>query len=141
MSTRFIIEAIELIVQGLQILGVTVISIAFLYATIRAFLHIRQPNPDAYGRPKVFVGKCVQERVPAGTAGVLINQSHTYGDLVLPMNETEKQWCGAIDGEHCIGQIIESASPSVPRNIKPDFARRFFERLWWYDQVVFDAVR
>jgi hypothetical protein len=84
---------------------------------------------------------CVQERLPAGAAGVLINQSHTYRDLVLPINEIEKQWFGVIDGQRCIGQIIESASPSVPRTSQLDSARSFFERLWWHDQVVFDASR
>jgi uncharacterized membrane protein len=60
MSAHPIIEAIELIVQGLQILGVAVISIAFLYATIRAVLHSQQRKPDAYDRLKIFVGKSLQ---------------------------------------------------------------------------------
>jgi SAM-dependent methyltransferase len=105
-------------------------NIRFVDDNWRAYIPIRVPDTI-----------CVQERLPAGAAGVLINQSHTYRDLVLPINEIEKQWFGAIDGQRCIGQIIESASPSVPRNLKSDSARRFFERLWWHDQVVFDASR
>jgi SAM-dependent methyltransferase len=105
-------------------------GISFVDDNWRTYIPIRVPDTI-----------CVQERLPAGAAGVLINQSHTYRDLVLPINEIEKQWFGAIDGQRCIGQIIESASPSVPRNLKSDSARRFFERLWWHDQVVFDASR
>jgi SAM-dependent methyltransferase len=105
-------------------------GINFIDDNWRAYIPIRVPDTI-----------CVQERLPAGASGVLINQSHTYRDLILPINEIEKQWFGAIDGQRCIGQIIESASPSMPRNVKPDFARRFFERLWWHDQVVFDASR
>jgi SAM-dependent methyltransferase len=105
-------------------------GINFVNDDWRAYIPIRVPDTI-----------CVQERLPAGTSGVLINQSHTYRDLVLPINEIEKQWFDAIDGQGCIGQIIESASSSVPRNSKSDSAKRFFERLWWHDQVVFDASR
>jgi SAM-dependent methyltransferase len=96
----------------------------------RAYIPIRVPDTI-----------CVQERLPAGASGVLINQSHTYRHLVLPINEIEKQWFGAIDGQCCIGQIIEAASLSAPRTSQLDSARSFFERLWWHDQVVFDASR
>jgi SAM-dependent methyltransferase len=105
-------------------------GINFVDDSWRAYIPIRVPDTI-----------CVQERLPAGAAGVLINQSHTYRDLILPINEIEKQWFHAIDGQRCIGQILESASSSVPRNVNSDSARRFFERLWWYDQVVFDASR
>lgn len=53
-------RSIELIVQGLEILGVAAIGIAFLFATIRGFLDIRQRKPDAYQRLKVFIGKGLQ---------------------------------------------------------------------------------
>src|SRR4029077_7195455 len=33
---------------------------------------------------------CVQERLPPGAAGVLINQTHTYRDLIMPIDSTEK---------------------------------------------------
>jgi uncharacterized membrane protein len=60
MPSKAITQGVELVVQALQILGVTVIGIAFLYATIRGILHIRQRRPDAYDRLKVFVGKALQ---------------------------------------------------------------------------------
>ena len=41
---------------------------------------------------------CVQERLPPGAAGVLINQTHTYRDLIMPIDATEKRLFDAIDG-------------------------------------------
>jgi SAM-dependent methyltransferase len=77
---------------------------------------------------------CVEERLPPGAAAVLINQSHTYTDLYLPIDALEKQLFDAIDGEHAIGEITREHGHL-------DAARALFERLWWYDQVVFDASR
>jgi SAM-dependent methyltransferase len=82
---------------------------------------------------------CVQERVPAGTAGVLINQNHTYRDLLLKINATEKRWWDAIDGKRSVGDIAENTLPHSQRTTQIDALRKFFERLWWYDQVVFNA--
>jgi len=39
----------------------------------------------------------------------------------------------AIDGRRSISEIIETVKYSSPH------ARDFFEKLWWYDQVVFDT--
>jgi len=77
---------------------------------------------------------CVQERLPPGAAGVLINQSHTYTDLYLPIDALEKKLFDAIDGQRTIGEIAREYG-------QPDAARALFEQLWWYDQVVFDASR
>lgn len=63
---------------------------------------------------------------------MLINQSHTYTDLYLPIDAQEKQLFDAIDGEHAIGEIAREHGHR-------DTVRALFERLWWYDQVVFDA--
>jgi SAM-dependent methyltransferase len=76
---------------------------------------------------------CVQERVPPGAAAVLINRTHTDTDLVLAIDATEKRLFDAIDGERRIGDIAGGADPGA--------ARAFFERLWWYDQIVVDASR
>jgi hypothetical protein len=40
----------------------------------------------------------------------------------------------SIDGERTIGEIAR-------KHGDPDTARVLFERLWWYDHVVFDAPR
>lgn len=77
---------------------------------------------------------CVQDRLPPGASAVLINQSHTYTDLYLPIDAEEKRLFDAIDGERAIGEI-----PREHGHL--DTARALFERLWWYDQVVFDASR
>jgi SAM-dependent methyltransferase len=84
---------------------------------------------------------CVQERtrvplgrLPPGAAGVLINQSHTYTDLYLPIDALEKKLFDAIDGQRTIGEIAREHG-------QLEAAHAFFEQLWWYDQVVFDASR
>jgi SAM-dependent methyltransferase len=82
---------------------------------------------------------CVQERLPAGAAAVLINQNHTYRDIFMPIDSTEKSLLDAINGKCSIGDIVKKTLPSSQGNLQLDMARPFFERLWWYDQVVFDA--
>lgn len=75
---------------------------------------------------------CIEERLPVGAAAVLINRSHAYTDIYLPINAQEKGFFGAIDGARNIGEIARA-------NEQLDAARAFFERLWHYDQVVFDT--
>ncbi len=82
---------------------------------------------------------CVQERLPAGAAGVLINQTHTYKDLFFPIGQMEKRLFDAIDGVRTIGDIAVRILTSSERRENFDIARSFFQRLWWHDQVVFDA--
>ena len=84
---------------------------------------------------------CVRDRLPPGAAAVLINPTHAYRDLILPMDSTEKGLFDAIDGNRSIGGIVERALPSSPAKPQLDMARTFFETLWRYDQVVFDASR
>jgi hypothetical protein len=84
---------------------------------------------------------CVQERLPPGAAGVLINQTHAYRDLIIPIDSTEKRLFDAIDGNCSIRGIVERTLPSSQTKSQLDMARTFFEKLWWYDQVVFDASR
>jgi hypothetical protein len=82
---------------------------------------------------------CVQERLPPGAAAVLINRSHTYKDLFMPIDPTEKRLFDATDGNSRIGDIVERQSPASQKQSLLDIARGFFERLWLYDQVVFDV--
>lgn len=83
---------------------------------------------------------CVEERLPPGAAGVLINRTHTYTDLFAPIDATEKRLFDAIDGSRDIGDIAEAALSPSERRSDPDLARIFFEKLWWYDQAVFDVT-
>jgi hypothetical protein len=83
---------------------------------------------------------CVQERLPAGAAGVLINRNHTYTDLFMIVSPTEKHIFEAIDGSRTIGDLLKTKLPSWQKPPQLNAARAFFERLWWHDQVVFDAT-
>jgi hypothetical protein len=74
--------------------------------------------------------------LPPGAAAVLINQSHTYTDLYLPIDKEEKQLLERIDGKRTIADIVRDTGGHERHWER---ARSFFERLWWYDQVVFDA--
>ena len=49
----------------------------------------------------------VQEKLPANVAAVLINQTHTFTDLYLPINKVEKDWFDAIDGNKSITEIMQ----------------------------------
>jgi hypothetical protein len=74
----------------------------------------------------------VKERLPSGAAAVLINRNHTCTDLYLPIDARQKKLFEAIDGKRSVAGI-------VPDNVLRDTARVLFERLWWYDQIVFDT--
>ncbi len=80
----------------------------------------------------------VRERLPPGSVAVLINKSHTFTDLILTVDRFEDRLLGAIDGRRTLGEILQSAAPD--RNAESRGVR-FFERLWQYDQIVFDASR
>ena len=81
----------------------------------------RNDSPDSGSRQVDFAGDawlgyvpirmsdtiCVQERLPPGAAAVLINQTHTYKDLFMPIDSAEKCLFDAIDGNRCIGDIGE----------------------------------
>jgi SAM-dependent methyltransferase len=82
---------------------------------------------------------CVRDRLPPEAAGVLINQSHTCRDLFLPINQTEQLVFDAIDGSRSIGEMLARTLPSSQTQAPVDVTRTFFEKLWWYDQVVFDT--
>jgi hypothetical protein len=78
---------------------------------------------------------CIQERLPPGAAGVLVNQTHLFNDLFMIIDPLENQMLDAIDGRRSIAEIVDVVKDSAPR------ARNFFEKLWRYDQVVFDTSR
>ncbi|MEY2930545.1 MAG: hypothetical protein RL033_1294 [Pseudomonadota bacterium] len=75
---------------------------------------------------------CIQERLPAGAAAVLINRAHVHTDIYLAINSGEKRMFDAIDGELTLGDIAGG---------QDDACRSLFKRLWWHDQVVFDESR
>ncbi len=81
---------------------------------------------------------CVRDRLPPGSVAVLINQAHTFTDLILTVDLFEDRLLRAIDGSRTLSEILRFASPDGDGESR---ALRFFERLWRYDQVVFDASR
>jgi SAM-dependent methyltransferase len=77
---------------------------------------------------------CVQERLPPGSAAVLINRAHTHTDIYLPIDARGQRLLEAVDGKRRIGEMLTNPA-------ERDAARSLFERLWWHDQVVFDAAQ
>jgi hypothetical protein len=80
---------------------------------------------------------CVQDRLPPGVVGALVNQTHLFQDLYLFIDHQQKLLYDAIDGRRSVSEILEhvKGQGSTPP------AREFFEQLWWYDQVVFDTSK
>jgi SAM-dependent methyltransferase len=81
---------------------------------------------------------CVRERLPPGSAAVLINPAHKFTDLVCTVDPFEDRLLGAIDGNRSLAEILQSTAQGGDCDQR---ALKFFERLWQYDQVVFDASR
>ena len=82
---------------------------------------------------------CVQDRMPAEAAAVLINRAHPYKDLFLAISAKTKKLFDAIDGLSTIAEIAEMTSSFSDRESHLCATRNFFEQLWWHDQVVFDV--
>ncbi len=81
---------------------------------------------------------CVRDGLPHGCAAVLINRAHRCPDLILPVNRLEERLYALIDGIKTLDDVVSSAAIDVNGR---GVATRFFERLWQYDHVVFDASR
>jgi SAM-dependent methyltransferase len=73
----------------------------------------------------------VRERLPDGASAVLINRNHTSTDLYLPIDAARERLLDGIDGRRTIAEIGGEHDHEL--------ARGFFEQLWQWDQVVFDA--
>jgi hypothetical protein len=76
---------------------------------------------------------CVQEKLPPGTAAVLLNRAHPHRDIYLPIDVQQKRLFDAIDGKLHIGEIVGADHRAAGRTL--------FQQLWWHDQVVLDASR
>jgi SAM-dependent methyltransferase len=75
---------------------------------------------------------CVQEGLPAGVSGILVNKTHVFDDLMLFIDAREKRMFEAIDGNRSISEILDKVKEKRTSPL-------FFKKLWWYDQVVFDT--
>lgn len=77
---------------------------------------------------------CARDRVPAGSMAVLFNRAHKHPELALPITAPQHRLYSEIDGKQTLGEIAQSARDEV-RTLE------FFQQLWQYDQIVFDASR
>lgn len=75
---------------------------------------------------------CVHDRLPRGAASVLLNRSHPFRDLILVIDAKEKSAFERIDGQRSIARLVAGGSWFD--------AHSFFQKLWAYDQVVFDTA-
>ena len=100
--------------------------IRFMGAQWRQYVPIRPPWAVS-----------VRNLVPPGSVAVLVNPSHKYSDLDLPIDGAQEHLLEQIDGIRTLGEIVrvKSKEESALRGL------RFFQQLWEYDQIVFDASR
>jgi SAM-dependent methyltransferase len=75
----------------------------------------------------------LREQLPAGIAAILINRAHAQRDICQPIRPHEIRLLEGIDGKRRVGELLAN-------DAERDAARSLFERLWWHDQVVFDAT-
>ena len=84
----------------------------------------------------------IEDRLPPGAAAVLIIKAHTDTDIYLPINPAEKQIFDAIDGLRTVREIVEYVQEVHPgqRSLGKIQMCDFLERLWKFDQIVFDTT-
>jgi hypothetical protein len=78
---------------------------------------------------------CIREGLPPGSSAVLLNRAHEHRDLVLPISAEEERLLLQMDGQRKLGEIVAACETSA----SVLSALQFFQRLWSYDQIVFDA--
>jgi hypothetical protein len=54
---------------------------------------------------------------------------------MMPINSAEDRLLAQIDGRRTLGEIVDRCEPSHSATR----VLQFFERLWQYDQIVFDV--
>ncbi|MGH6909996.1 MAG: hypothetical protein ACREEG_07390, partial [Phenylobacterium sp.] len=86
----------------------------------------------AYVPVRVADTIAVRENLPAGASVVLINRTHPYTDLYLPLDRRQEALWAAVDGRRNLREIVRGHGAQ-------DAARDLFRQLWRYDQVVFDT--
>jgi len=77
---------------------------------------------------------CIRDRLPPGSAAVLINPTHTYPDLALPITAAQERLLAAIDGSRSADEVLRHAGAPI----SDGEGRKFIARLWEYDQIVLE---
>ncbi|HMO29024.1 class I SAM-dependent methyltransferase [Enterovirga sp.] len=78
---------------------------------------------------RVVDSVCIEEKLPPGKAGVLLNRSHTDTDIYLPIDAGQKRFVEAIDGRR--------TARSLAVHLRPQSSiRDFVEQLWRHDQIL-----
>jgi hypothetical protein len=77
---------------------------------------------------------CIRDRIPPGSAAVLINPTHTYPDLALPITAAQERVFAAIDGTRSADEVLRCAG----RPFSDEEGCSFIKRVWDYYQIVFD---
>jgi SAM-dependent methyltransferase len=81
--------------------------------------------------------RCIRDRLPAGSVAVLLNPAHEYTDLILPISQAQEHLWGQIDGQRNLAEILRRCATHQESML----ALQFFQQLWRYDQIVFDASK
>jgi len=76
---------------------------------------------------------CIRDKVPLGMVAVLLNRAHKHPDLALPINAAQRHLLNDVDGTRTLCEISQNNGKEEVRTLQ------YFEQLWRYDQIVFDA--
>jgi uncharacterized membrane protein len=60
MTQNLTMQIVDWVARGLELVGVAVIGVAFIYAVLRAVRHYRTGRPDAFDQLKIFIGRGLQ---------------------------------------------------------------------------------
>ena len=60
MTHNLTMQIVDMVARGLELVGVAVIAVAFVYAALRAVRHYRMGRPDVYDQLKIFIGRGLQ---------------------------------------------------------------------------------
>ncbi len=78
-----------------------------------------------------------QENLPDRAVARLRHLGHGDLDISTTIDHAELLLYQAIDGQRTIGRIAEAIDLQAALPVRRRFARQFFERMWWFDQVFF----
>jgi SAM-dependent methyltransferase len=78
--------------------------------------------------------RLVEDSLPPGAAGVLLNRSHPFRDLILILSPQDRRLVDRIDGHRTTAEIADHAAIA-----DREYVRVFFQKLWRYDQVTFGS--